>query len=618
MAKRTPKSVRGAAAGRTRLLFLTNRANVLPALSSGLIRPRAAYDKYYEDLLALCPGQVPLFHGHVPRSLVPLVSGGGEGLFPVVAELDNGALGDAGRRQRITQELTPASGADAAGGVGTLCELAGEPLPIAAVKRLCFATQDDLDDFLARDFENVPQLPPLVVADDLFSDGGPTPDRFAEALRAVPTAAGTAEDFRRLDAAMGAVAMLSLLLPAAKPWLDALAATASFPSADGPTGPAELHWLSTLVRRVVSADAGDTLGGADGRLMAAAVDLLRSANPREGWVESRVIGDIAARALDGAAPEEAKEIESWRDVVAAVARADKQVGALDDGGSVVRRGLMLLVLRCQPERIIRTAETPLRPGPQVTAVAGMLSGLFHGYSRLSRDIKAKGSPAGLLSRLAVCWWSGVDGVPRRLAVATEARAGEEAAARIAVTVDRAVLVERLVRPDDAMMRLYYQAKSVGFSCEYDPAVNAFVYQPGTSDGRKRRILIEPGRPTPRGQATIRVRTVCLGPGGTPVRLTKKEDAVALLERNHDPVTQCRFAVEPGTCNVEVLVHQLLDTMDSPELQSHVEAVDAAACDFEATLSTRPAPARKTARSKGGAVAPTGRQLTSPPAEAPHA
>ena len=43
MAKRTPKSARGAAAGRTRLLFLTNRANVLPVLSSGLIRPRAEY-----------------------------------------------------------------------------------------------------------------------------------------------------------------------------------------------------------------------------------------------------------------------------------------------------------------------------------------------------------------------------------------------------------------------------------------------------------------------------------------------------------------------------------------------------------------------------------------------
>jgi hypothetical protein len=598
MAKRTPKAPKVPVDGRDKLLFATNRANVLSVLSSGLIRPRAAYEKYYDDLLALCPGNILLFHHGFPRSLVPLLCGDQAGLFSVLVEVDPKRLPATGKHTRLNTNLLLTS-EKSASKKGALCDVIGSPIPIASVTRLCFESQENLDDFQARSFENVPALPPLAVVPSAFADSGPDPQQFRSALERLPAGAASSEDFRRLDAAMGATAMLSLFLPPSKEWISALAAAVTFPNTSRISAAGAPHWLTSLIESIVSAKTAKTdVAGTDERLMAAAVTVLRSMNPRDGWVESKVASDIASEALTGVDPNQAKEIESWRDVVIAVAKADKQIGSLDDSGSVVRRGLMLLVLRCQPERIVRAGDTAMKPGPKVTAIGGMLSGLFHGYSRLSSEMKAQSCPADLLSRLAVTWWSGVDGQKRKLAIGTSMRTDNPTAVNAAVTVEGGVFVERLIRPSDAMVRLFEQATKGGQALQYDADLNALVYQAGAEGGPKRRLIIESGPVTKRGQGTIRVRTECLTRDGKPVRLSKREDAVALLERNYDPSTQCRFAIEPVSGNLAVLIHQLPEAMEWQELHAHIEAVSGLADGFEAEWAKRPAsPARAAAKRK---------------------
>lgn len=586
MAKRSPKTPGTLFEGRSRLVFATNRANVLPILSSGLVRPMAAYEKYYDDLLAYCPGLIPLWPNGVPASVVPLLSSGEPGMFPVLVELDPKLMMSQPQSSLsldckvMGPEATPASG-------GVLCHLLSSPIPVAAVKCLHFSSKDHMEDFEARDFDNVLALPPLQVTPAAFVAGGPDPAEFATALKAISVPAAGSGEFRRLDAAMGAVAMLSLLLPSSKSWLDALAATVSYPQSEQPQQGTLPSWISTLVALIMSPKLPSEPGrSVDLRLMHAAIELLRSASPKDGWVEAKVVAELASRASVGANPTDAKEIDSWRDVVTSIARADKQAGSLDDSGSLVRRALMLLVLRCTPDRIALASETPLRPGPQVTAVAGMLSGLFHGYSRLSRDFKTRACAPEVLSRLAMCWWSPIDGAVRKVAIGTSVKRDDPTTARIAVTVDRSMLMDRTFRPDDAMMRLFYHAKSVGYLLEYDPALEAFCFETKGEGDKPRRVIIESGRATPRGQGTIRIRTACVAADGKPIRPSRREDAIALLERNHDPATQCRFAVEPKSGNVEVLVHQLLETMDSPELQSHIDAVVRTAGEFEVAWAGR--------------------------------
>lgn len=596
MARKSSKSSGSLFENESQLLFATNRANVLPILSSGLIRPRAAYDKYYEDLLSLSSGHLPLWRGGFPASLVPLVTGQEQGMFPVLVAIDPKQLANAAR-PRILHDLTMVVDKLKRTAQNTLCELFSEPLPISCIKALYFASQDNLDDFQARDFNNILALPPLEVKPSAFIKAGPDPEKFKDALKGVSQAAGTSNDFRNLDSAMGAVAMMALTLPNSMPWLEAFSAGLSFPRSGKALPTGQPLWLASLVQSVMTTGNSVQSGtDIDGRLLRSAIECLRESNPRDGWVEAKVVTDIATRASTGADPQQIDEIETWRNVVNDVARADKSAGSLTDSGSLIRRGLMLLVLRCQPERIIKAHDSPLRPGPKVTAIASMLSGLFHGYSRLSRDLKSSACDARLLSRIAICWWSSVDGVPRKVSLGTSTRQDDPTTIHHALTVDSTPFVEKTFRPDDAMMRLYYHAKAEGYVFEYDPSLNAFIHLSGKGTAETRRIIIEPGLPTSRGKPTIRVRTTCLHANGKPVSLSKREEAVSLLEHNHNPETQCRFAVEPGTGNVEVLVHQILETMDSPELQSHIEAVTTTVDVFEKSQTDQSSARRRSGKS----------------------
>lgn len=586
MAKRSPKAADSLFEARPRLVFATNRANVLPVLSSGLIRPIAAYEKYYDDLLAYCPGLIPLWPNGVPASVVPLLSSGEQGMFPVLVELDP-KLMVAKPHSSLSVDCNMMGAETTLTNSNALCHLVSSPIPFAAIKCLHFARDDDMEDFEAREFGNVLALPPLQVTPAAFLANGPESATLIAALRAVKFTAPSASEYRRLDAAMGAVAMLSLLVPASKAWLDAMAAAVSYPQLPPPQQGSVPPWLGSLVSLTLSSEVpDDSARSVDARLAHAAIELLRSASPKDGWVETKIVAELASRASVGASPADAREIDSWREVVTSIARADKQAGPLEDGGSLVRRALMLLVLRCTPERIELASETVLRPGVQVMAVAGALSGLFHGYSRLSRDFKTRACSPDVLSRLAMCWWSAIDGVNRKIAVGTTVKREDPTTARIAVTVDRSALMDRTFRPDDSLMRLFYHAKSVGYDFEYDPELGAFLFQAAGEGEKGRRVIIEPSRATPRGQRTIRIRTACVSSDGKPIRPSKREDAIALLELNHDPATQCRFAVEPKSGSVEVLVHQLLETMDSPELQAHIDAVVRTAGEFEAAWAGR--------------------------------
>ncbi|MCZ7558541.1 MAG: FWWh domain-containing protein [Bacteroidia bacterium] len=563
-----------------RLFFVTNRMNLIQVLSTGLIRPREAYGKYYPDLLELFPGSVPLFHGGFPKSLLQMVSDRERGIFPVLIEIDSTQLSAAGKRMQIGNNLCIFEGNTQVSG-DILVEIVEAPIPIAAVVQLWFVKQDDLEDFEARDFPNVLASPQTGVSETLLLDSGPDPDQFRDCLSTITHSPASAEHFRHLDAAMGAAALLSIQLPPVYSWIEDFTAAVSFLRPIKPKPSHTPAWLASSIKHIMLPDRGMLeVSSVDERLMLAAIHVLRSLHPQEGWLEEKIADAIALQAASDAEPALTAEINKWREHVIAVARAEKSAPTLDDSGSVVRRGLMLLLLRCDPERILRACDTPLNPGPQVAAIAGMLSGLFHGYSRLDRSIKSRACHLDLLSKLAVHWWSGTVGQSTTNDFGVTIRHKDQTTAIVAATVDQSIMLERTIKPSDAMMRVYYEAKSVGFSSEFRPEFNALVYNYQSEQNTIRQIIIEEGPPTNHPDITIRVRTSCLMRNGKPVRITKREEATDLLERNYNPSALCRFAVQPGTGNVEVLVHQLLSTMDSAELQMHIEAVGNTADEYE--------------------------------------
>src|SRR4051794_13767811 len=75
-------------------LIPTNRFNLLEILSSRVVSPRAAYVKYYADLLELADGRVPVVRGPFGDDVVAAVSSESAAAYPVALELDPAALSE--------------------------------------------------------------------------------------------------------------------------------------------------------------------------------------------------------------------------------------------------------------------------------------------------------------------------------------------------------------------------------------------------------------------------------------------------------------------------------------------------------------------------------------------
>lgn len=295
-----------------RLLFATNRANILPVLSSALVRGRQAYEKYYDDLLEPARGRIPVWRGRVPGELREALTGGVRGVYPVIAELspsllsqsDVVAIRTAGGTERLTDQNRPQS--------DDLGYLIGGPVPISAVTTLHFGSLDELEDFKARDFDNVLPLPAMVVSDDLFAAASAAGVDLLGAIGSAEAAAGTAGDFRRIDSVMGAVAMACLLAPPRPAsWLSAIADALS-PSKTRRTHPAE--GVSSVARLLEAALHQAAVpcesASVDERLLSAAVTYLTAAAPKDGWVETGVLDAVAADAAEGATTEIAAQIQN--------------------------------------------------------------------------------------------------------------------------------------------------------------------------------------------------------------------------------------------------------------------------------------------------------------------
>lgn len=545
-----------------RLLFATNRANVLPIFSSGFIRPRAAYEKYYDDLLKYWQGHLMLWHNGFPSPLLPLLSEG-NGMFPILLDIDKNLLPKTKTRIQLRKDFTTTESKGFKLSRNTICELFQTPIPISAIKALCFKTEDNLEDFRARSFENTLPLPSLSVDPLLFNTAGPDPEKFAALGSAAPITNGTTEDFRKLDSAMGAINMLALLLPKSRSWLDALANALKYPNSQKRQIPDPHPWLLILIKLILEpAQPKYESSSVDCKLMNAAIQVLKAAKPSEGWVEEKLTSDIALLANGDAKPSDVKEIIKWRDIVVATSKGEKQIEYLDDSKSVVRRGLMLLILRGTPERIIHAKETHISPGDQVTAIAGMLSGLFCGYTRLSMKLKTKGCNPNSLAELALSWWAELSGghkQKKQVEVVTK----EESVTKTStsITVNQTTLLEQVFIPNEQMLKFYDKATDAGQTLKYEPELNAFSYDTPASDKkRERKLFVEIMQPDKIGKLFVCIRTSCLNKLGEPIKLLKSQEAMKLTQLNYETIDPVFFAVDPKSKTITAIVRQQTESV----------------------------------------------------------
>lgn len=378
------------------LWLYTNRSNLLEFLSSGLIKPSVGFEKYYQDLLELRPGYIPLFT-HIPGSDTARFGSDNEGLFPVALEIDPRRLRQANRpslnfgsEHAVQNEKNSDSACVAYEGV----------IPLPAVCAVHFPSERELREHTARLYENVPlDALELTVSPHLFTGDGVGLSTVSSWLKTInePTFP-TISEFLLCSRFAGAITLLTAHIPRGEIAFDAVTALVTSETSCRIEG--KLEWLISLLNRFIltGVQSGLESNDPDEVLLAAAVDAILS-SPFDGCDSISLAASIRNRVSKTSLSESGrtvilrylKHIEEILDGMAAVDR-------FKPGGLASGKGLVLFLLRPEPKGIDSWKTDPIEPDQLSIQIAATLSGMRKGRSRLPLQYRPQN-----LERLMSFW-----------------------------------------------------------------------------------------------------------------------------------------------------------------------------------------------------------------------
>lgn len=440
------------------VLFVTNRQNLLEILTAGYIGPRAAFPKYYADLLDVCPGRLPLLRGPVSEGVLSRVSGDPETSFPVALELDTHLLA------RGTSPALDHSGHAVRADLRDEAVAAWAPsgaIPLTAVRRVVFRSNRDREEHSARQYEGLPgDGPPLEVDASLFA-GSPIPvEPLLAWLAGLPALDHPAPgDVTAIDRTSGACCLAMMAASTAEVGLrianeflalgnSQRAALSSFAREEGI--PAWISRASVVGRSDASARAD-----LETKLFIACAKVMRQQDTATGWRPIEVVDEVD-RIVRSKKLSKKDDEELRRNLgpIYAILRNEREFKPFKPGvGLAVAKSLLLVLLRRKPEAILQSSIESTGVDTPVVLTAAVLAGLLHGRIGLPLALRPRELDRYLAFLASQELSEGDDSVrtvPGVLAADKRSIDGEE---RVSLTWGDSLLREWRVEPPQVSERL---------------------------------------------------------------------------------------------------------------------------------------------------------------------
>lgn len=555
----------------------TNVMNLRAILASGLLKPRNGFTKYYPDLLARTPGGLPIVAGGLHPDVELAARGGLDGPAAVLLELDD---------TRVSELLATRAPGQTAGS-GKLKKARPEGwiilqgvLPISAIRGVHFRSEADREDFQSRALADVPtDLLPQVVSPAHFAPTFATLPDWPTVPDDAPAAA-----FTRVEALVGALVAARRVWPPQRRWLDILAQLQA-----ARAGVAETRtWLSSLT--------GKGITSWEWPLLAHALDLLIPLRPADGFDPESFLADLLQTAASDASLQTFHDgIQHWGTTLRAILREEQPIPSLHDAHpeptvDAARLGILLFLLRPSLERLQKTGQSALKPGPGVFTIATLLAGAFTKHERL--PVAERGGPAQC--RYDAEWKAAQ--LCRLLDLPAQAKllepqapvltiaAGLGMTQRKRIASGDVILYEREVSAPLVLRNISGKAEEAGFPMIYDPHLLRLSHVVRYQDGRQQTVYIDIGRPRASGEETVRIWTTCLDLTLAANRKRCTKDLLeTLLLRNDAVNANCRFAMKEDKSALIVLQDQIVKTVDTEEIRAHIEDVTSVADAFESEM-----------------------------------
>lgn len=354
--------------------FLTNRNNLVRLLAAGMLLPEAGFAaKYYDDLLRLAPGRVPLIASAVSPDLLLLVTPEPQA-FPVILEVS---------RESLKDEAFPALMADGSTGKAgwrhpeARMWAPSGVLPLAeTVTAIHFRTDAERQEFQAREFADArPRTALHRVSPELFAGGEPAADAVTQWLRSLEAVeAPSADDIVAEDRRAGAILLGCLTSIAGEEELLGWGQLLTAKKPGKQTGAVVSRIGRALERAAKARDPEDIA-------LEICVEELGSTNRLELWRPLDILGRIRER-LEARLKGRAEPMRPALERAAAILRDELVFEGLKSGGSTTLKALLMVLKRPEPQGLL--GWDPGGPGstPEVLNIAGVLLGALTGRSML--------------------------------------------------------------------------------------------------------------------------------------------------------------------------------------------------------------------------------------------
>ncbi len=352
-------------AGR-RYFYVTNRLNLNGILSSRIVAPREAYDKYYLDLLDRCPGWVPLLSAAPPPSVVNAVA------------VERGSGGP------VIVEFTGKIRGLVAGDDSDYVYIPAVPLSEAVAIHL--PDKKSLRELRARSYKNVYDYDDLVrVTPELFAGDTAVRDPV------VPAAAHSI-DWQMVDRVRGAV---SAAISAAESG-EQLALVARCLGAAISEGVADdtIPWLNWAVLNDLDTSTGDSVTSnatePDLLLFKAAYDVIARTDASKDWSPGTFV-DAVTQALDPSSTESVRaEIDRNLARVRQIINVEEEFKPFSGkGGLTSAKAMLLLSLRVDLAQLNSWPSDETGADDATRIVAAVFAGRLRGLSREDTATRSK-------------------------------------------------------------------------------------------------------------------------------------------------------------------------------------------------------------------------------------
>lgn len=347
-----------------RLFFLTNRMNLNGILSSRVLAPRESFSKYYADLLARCPGWVPLLTAPPSRALIEEVLQEKGAGTPVLIEFPLSVLHAAPTDEPVVYVRA---------------------LPIASATAIHFRERKALREYKARGYSNVhPHDDLLQVTPELFVS-----DQAVDQPIVAP-ADSPATDWQRIDRVRGAVNAALAASDSGESLAIAAALLGAGKLTEWVTVPGWLTW-DALADPTTLSSTGSDAEAADRLTFQAAYRVLGERDAAEAWSPSEVLDTVVASVI-AQRPTAAvgtiieRNLQRVRELV----NVEREFEPFRDTGNalVAAKALLLTLLRPDLAQLIEWPAEETGADHLTRVAAAVLAGRLRGLARESVALRS--------------------------------------------------------------------------------------------------------------------------------------------------------------------------------------------------------------------------------------